>query len=272
MSDASGGSARPLIGFITRENAPHLSPASTNRTWMRRMLETRTGWPNRCLPMLIANQSGWELRNPSAFTATWMGPGSGVDVLIAPDKRDPDQLLPLSHFGDGILTWNLPLLFRTPPGYNLLVRGPANYPKDGVCPLEGVVETDWASASFSMSWKLTRKLMPVRFEVDEPICMIVPQRRGELEEFAPELRLIESDEDLQRKYELFRSSRCAAKQAEQVAKVAAQEQVEWQGDYTQGRHIDGTPGTPDHQTRRRLRPFVRPQREQLSGFDLAEIE
>ena len=25
-----------------------------------------------------------------------------------------------------------------------------------------------------MSWKLTRKLMPVRFEVDEPICMIVP--------------------------------------------------------------------------------------------------
>ena len=27
-----------------------------------------------------------------------------------------------------------------------------------------------------MNWKLTRKLMPVRFEVDEPICMIVPQR------------------------------------------------------------------------------------------------
>ncbi len=29
-----------------------------------------------------------------------------------------------------------------------------------------------------MNWKFTRKLMPVRFEVDELICMIVPQRRA----------------------------------------------------------------------------------------------
>ena len=29
-----------------------------------------------------------------------------------------------------------------------------------------------------MNWKFTRKLTPVRFEVDEPIGMIVPQRRG----------------------------------------------------------------------------------------------
>ena len=36
-----------------------------------------------------------------------------------------------SLFGHGILTWTLPYLFRTPPGYNLLARGPANWPKDG---------------------------------------------------------------------------------------------------------------------------------------------
>jgi hypothetical protein len=184
-----------------------------------------------------------------------------VDVKIAPDKRDIGQFLPSSHFGNGILTWDLPMLFRTPPGYNLLVRGPANYPKDAVCPLEGIVETDWASASFSMSWKFTRKLMPVRFEVDEPICMIVPQRRAELEEFAPELRRIESDEDLQRKHEFFLRSRGAASQSEQAARVAAGQQPEWQADYTRGRHRDGEAGTPDHQTRRHLRSFVQPQHE-----------
>jgi hypothetical protein len=173
---------------------------------MSEMADKRIGWPNRCLPMLIANQSGWELRNPCGFTATWIGEG-GVDVMIALDKRDAGQLLPASHFGNGILTWHLPILFRTPPGYNLLVRGPANYPKDAVSPLEGIVETDWASASFSMNWKFTRKLMPVRFEVGEPICMVVPQRRADLEEFAPELRRIESDEDLQRKYGSFLRSR-----------------------------------------------------------------
>jgi Family of unknown function (DUF6065) len=261
MSDKSNRPARPLIGFITRDDAPEITPAPISRTWMRQMSETGIGWPNRCLPMLIANQSGWELRNPCAFTATWFGQQDGVDVMIAPDRREAGQLLPSSHFGYGILTWHLPMLFRTPPGYNLLVRGPANYPKDAVCPLEGVVETDWASASFSMSWKFTRKLMPVRFEVDEPICMIVPQRRAELEEFAPELRRIESDEDLQRKHESFLRSRHEAGRIQAATNVAAGERVQWQGDYTRGGHADGEAGTPDHQTRRHLPAFVQLQHE-----------
>ena len=262
MSDKANRPARPLIGFITRDTAPQITPAPISRTWMSKLSETRKGWPNRCLPMLTANQSGWELRNRCPFTATWLGQENDVDVMIKPDQSDADQFLPVSHFGDGILTWHLPMLFRTPEGYNLLVRGPANYPKDAVSPLEGIVETDWASASFSMSWKLTRKLMPVRFEVDEPICMIVPQRRAELEEFAPELRRIESDEDLQRKHEFFLRSRDAAKQIEQVARVAAGEQVEWQGDYTRGRHTDGEAGASDHQTRRHLRSFVQHEKRQ----------
>ncbi|OBA58901.1 hypothetical protein A5647_19085 [Mycobacterium sp. 1100029.7] len=248
--------ARPLIGFITGENAPQIAPAPVHREWMTKQSEADKGWPSRCLPMLIANQSGWELRNPSAFTATWFGQDNGVDVLIEADSYAADQLLPASHFGNGILTWRLPMLFRTPPGYNLLVRGPANYPKDAVSPLEGIVETDWASASFSMSWKFTRKTMPVRFEVGEPICMIVPQRRAELEEFTPELKSIESDEDLQRKHELFLRERGEQKHAEQIARVAAGDRVDWQGDYTRGKHRDGEAGAPDHQTRRHLRPFA----------------
>jgi Family of unknown function (DUF6065) len=256
----SNGQDRPLIGFITRDNAPRITPAPISRAWMAEMSEKRIGWPARCLPMLIANQSGWELRNRCGFTATWFQQ-DGVDVRVAPDKHDASQFLPSSHFGNGILTWHLPMLFRTPPGYNLLVRGPANYPKDGVSALEGIVETDWASASFSMSWKLTRKLWPVRFEVDEPICMIVPQRRAELEEFAPELRSIESDQELQRKHEFFLQSRNVTSQAEQAARVAAGKSVQWQGDYTRGRHADGEAGTPDHQTRRHLRSFVQPQHE-----------
>jgi hypothetical protein len=249
----SGGPPdRPLLGFVTGDNAPPIMPAPIGRAWMSRM---PLSWPNRCLPMLIANQSGWELRNPCAFTATWMGREDRLGVTIAPDQRDSGQLLPRSEFGGGILTWHLPLLFRTPPGYNLLVRGPANYPKDGASPLEGVVETDWASSSFSMSWKLTRKLMPVRFEVDEPICMIVPQRRGELEEFAPELRPIRCDEELRRKHEFFLHSRGDLGRLQAAAQVDAGERVPWQGDYTRGRHADGAAGAADHQTRRHLRAF-----------------
>jgi Family of unknown function (DUF6065) len=258
MSDDSNVPDRPLIGFITGDHAPPISPAPINRTWMSEM---RRGWANRCLPLLIANQGGWELRNPSAFSATWMGGDNRTDLMIVPDTRDPGQFLPASNFGYGILTWHLPMLFRTPAGYDLLVRGPANHPKDAVSALEGIVETDWASASFSMSWKFTRKLMPVRFEIDEPICMIVPQRRGELEEFAPELRHIGSDEDLRRKHEFFLRSRHEMGQAQAATDAAAGERVPWQGDYARGSHADGEAGAQDHQTRRQLRPFVQPQDE-----------
>jgi uncharacterized protein DUF6065 len=206
--------------------------------------------------MLIANQSGWEVRNPCAFTAMWTGADDRMSLMVAPHTREPGQFLPSSHFGFGILTWHLPMLFRTPPGYNLLARGPANYPKDGVYPLEGIVETDWSSASFSMSWKFTRPLMSVRFEVDEPICMIVPQRRAELQEFAPELRRIESDEDLRRKHEFFLRSRDDLGRVQAATDTAAGERLPWQGDYTRGRHADGDAGAHDHQTRLHLRPFV----------------
>src|ERR1700761_9094898 len=257
MSDEFNTPDRPLIGFITRDNAPQISPAPISRAWMSEM---RGGWPNRCLPMLIANQSGWELRNPSAFTATWIGREDRMDVMIVPDKRDPDQFLPRGDFGNGILTWHLPMLFRTPAGFNLLVRGPANYPKDAISPLEGVVETDWSSASFSMSWKFTRKLMPVRFEVDEPICMIVPQRRGGMELFTPQLRRIESEEELRRKHEFFLQSRHEMGQIQAATNTAAGERVPWQGDYTRGSHADGDAGAHDPQTRRHLLPFGEPQR------------
>src|SRR5262249_54676573 len=112
-----------------------------------------------------------------------------------------------------------------------------------------------------MSWKLPCKLRPVRFEVDEPICMIVPQRRGELEEFAPELRRIESDEDLRSKHEIFLRSRGEIGRIHAATNVSAGERVQWQGDYTRGRHAYGEDGAQDHQTRRHLRSFVHEKRQ-----------
>jgi hypothetical protein len=252
MSDKSEGQARPLIAYATTDNPPPITPAPISRAWMSAI---RDGWPNRCLPMLIANQGGWEVRNPSAFTATWMGGNNSADITVVPAKRD-SVFLPSGHFGFGILTWHLPFLFRTPPGYNLLARGPVNYPKDAVCPLEGIVETDWTNASFSMSWKFTRPHMPVRFEVDEPICLIVPQRRAELEEFVPELRPMASDEELSQKYEFWLRQRGEYGRIQRATNASLGEKVPWQGDYTRGNHTDGEPGAPDHQTRLHLRPFL----------------
>jgi hypothetical protein len=91
--------------------------------------------------------------------------------------------------------------------------------------------------------------------------MIVPQRRAELEEFTPELRLIESDEELHRKHEFFLGSRGALGREQEAAAAAEKDRVPRQGDYTRGRHADGEPGAADHQTRRHLRSFAQHQPE-----------
>jgi hypothetical protein len=159
----------------------------------------------------------------------------------------------MSHFGSGILTWNLPYLFRTPPGYNLLVRGPANWPKDGASALEGIVETDWSPATFTMNWKLTRPHWPVEFKENEPICMLVPQRRGELEAFRPAVQNLSRAPWLARLYARWSQSRYTFLRELHEPGSAARQQG-WQRDYLRGVLPDGERAC-EHQTHLTLQPF-----------------
>lgn len=221
------------------------------------MNETEERWANRCLPLLMANEAGWVLLNPLAFQATWDGGGSTDALTIEFEERDV-QLRPAeSHFGYGIVTWTVPYLFRTPPGYNLLARGPANWPKDGVAPLEGLVETDWSVATFTMNWKLTRPNHSVTFEADEPFCMIVPMRRGELRSFQPQVRDIRSDPKAHAGAETYAESRhelVVQKFLGRYARDFESARLAWQRHYFRGLSPSGQPA-PEHETTLSLPAF-----------------
>src|SRR6266487_585141 len=192
-----------LTAYAIHEAAAmRIVPASRSRTWMD---ETPQRFAYRCLPLVIANQAGWLILNPRPFRAVWDGTAAISGVAI--EALDGGVPAASSHFGNGVVTWNLPYLFRTSPGYNLLVRGPANCSKDGSSPLEGIVETDWSPATFTMNWKLTRPNLPVVFDSEEPICMIVPQRRGELEAFRPRVRSLLRAPRLASEYERWSHGR-----------------------------------------------------------------
>jgi hypothetical protein len=57
-----------------------------------------------------------------------------------------------SQFGSGIVTFSPPWLFRTPPGWDLYVKGPSNRWKVNCVPLEGIVETWWLNYTFTLNW------------------------------------------------------------------------------------------------------------------------
>jgi hypothetical protein len=260
MTTSSGDGARDvppdLLAFPLGNGPwPRIAPAARWRKWMN---DTHARWANRCLPLLVANEHGWVLLNSYPFVATWTGEDHQTSLKIEFSGEEvPPQPRPESHFGYGIVTWTIPYLFQTPPGYNLLVRGPANWPKDGAHALEGLVETDWSLATFTMNWKITRPNHPVSFDEDEPYCMIVPQRRGELRSFRPRIRQLAQAPDIREAVDRHAESRHQLS----VGKFLAEHSLEfephtlaWEQDYFRGRRLDGTLAA-EHEKHLRLPDF-----------------
>jgi Family of unknown function (DUF6065) len=253
-----------------------LTAAPVDRDWMDAS-DRRAAY--RCLPLAIANQAGWLLPCPAGLTAYWDG-GPGKDSVRldfdpppgaapAPDPFGGFSVVSFaapapawyhdarvsSHFGNGVITFSIPYLFRTPPGVNLWVKGPSNFIKDGVQPLEGVVETDWLPATFTMNWKLTRPYHAVRFEPGEPICMLVPVPRGLAEGLEPLYAPLGTNPELERDYREWERSRAAFNAALADERPEAVQRG-WQRDYMKGLTPRGARAA-EHQTRLQLREFRR---------------
>jgi hypothetical protein len=260
-----------------------VTPAVVDRAWMDASHQRA---PYRCLPLVIANQAGWWLRCPTSFTAIWDGglakenvqihfetPSDTTDLsaLFAPITVSADvravevqgDARITSHFGSGVITFAIPYLFRTPRGINLWVKGPCNYFKDGVQPLEGVVETDWLPSTFTMNWKLTRPHHGVRFERGEPICMIVPIPRGLAEQLQPIYVPLDANPELAQEYRDWEKSRSAFNaDLSRLSPEAVRRG--WQRDYMKGLTPSGEQ-VQEHQTRLRLRPFTRDEETQANA-------
>jgi hypothetical protein len=143
-----------------------LRPSPPRRNWMDESTHTY-----KCLPLVIANQWGWQILCPTDVVVTWDGnPNpSGLHVQVAP------QYLPAikSQFGSGIVTFSPPWLFRTTQGWDLYLKGPSNRWKPNCVPLEGIIETWWLNYTFTLNWKLVEPGM-VSFARGESLGQLVP--------------------------------------------------------------------------------------------------
>ena len=241
----------PLIAYRLNNNRMPIITGPNDRLWMD---QTPSRFAYRCMPMLISNQSGWMILSNHRISVIWDGRQALEGVRINCLSGDPGLCNAVSIFGSGILTFTLPYLFRTPPGYNLVAQGPTNRPKDGISALSGVIETDWAEATFTMNWMITRPHHAITFEKDEPICMIIPQKRYEIERFQPIIRDITSDPELNEDYLKWAESR---RKFNEDLKVPGSKATKdgWQKHYTQGKTITEKRST-SHQSKLNLREAI----------------
>jgi len=241
-----------FVGYLTGEGPLDIRPAPLERDWMD---ATSERYAYRCLPLNIANTYGWEILCPAAFTATWNGL-TAIDAIAI--KMDDDGSAPgmvTSHFGHGVLTFQVPCLFRTAPGFDLMVQGPINRPKDAIQGLTGVVETDWSPYTFTMNWRFTRADTAVRFDKGEPFCHVFPLRRRDIEDIEPTLRPLVDDPETKIQHDCWAASRVQfnrdLNQPGSIATVAG-----WQKRYHQGVDMEGRDIAPGHRTKVRVRRFT----------------
>jgi len=241
------GEVKKLLCYRIHDDAPAIVPAAAERAWMN---ATRQHFAYRCLPLTIANSMGWEILCPITISAEWNG-GPELDDLTV-NCSDPALVkrFAQSHFGHGILTFQTHYLFRTQRAAALWVRGSPNSPKDGIAPLEGIVETDWLNFTFTMNWIFTRPGR-VTFEKDEPFCFITPFGYHGLDRLIPEIMPISANRELARAYKNYEKLRrnFNKKLAENDPETG---QKGWQKWYLRGEHPSGDPGNPRHISKLRL--------------------
>ncbi|MBP2276820.1 MULTISPECIES: DUF6065 family protein [Sphingomonas] len=242
-----------LTAYLHPGWAPLIRPAPATRAWMDLTPES---FAYRCLPLNIANAQGWEVLSPCGFTASWDGgtDPSGVTITLD-DGADPARA-PVSLFGQGIITFHIEAIFRTPPGWNLWVGGSPNRAKDAIAPLTGIVETDWSPFTFTMNWRFTRPGATVRFEPMEPFCFLFPLQRAAIEAFAPAFAPLDADPATAARFHAWSAARDAFHLESQRNPPTAPAD-RWQKHYYRGEDVAGEKLVADHRTKLKLRAFDR---------------
>ena len=235
-----------LDAFTEHRNNPALVPGKSRRDWMD---SSSDRYAYRCLPLTMANATGWELRCPFALEIGWNGGPEAEDISVKSPKGTHTAGLAQSHFKQGIVSFHTGYLFRTPPGWAVWCMGPPNLPKDGIYPLSGLVETDWLPFPFTMNWMMTRPGR-VTFEKDEPFCFITLIEHGRLDQVEPKIKDIETEPELKSDYKAWNTSR-----HEFLEKLIARDpdtvEQGWQRHYMQAAPPSGKKPA-SHMTKRRL--------------------
>ncbi|MEZ6024457.1 MAG: DUF6065 family protein [Hyphomonadaceae bacterium] len=241
--------AMKLTCYRGSDTAAAIVPGRPERDWMDSAPERQ---PYRCLPLTIANTTGWEMQSPIGFSAHWDGRLTPDAVKVRFDEPSSSRFVE-TYFGNGVITFHHGWHFKTEPGWDLWIGGPPNTIKHGIAPLTGIIETYWLPQPFTMNWRFTAP-GTVRFEKDESFALIMPVPHSAIDDVEPVIEhLQDNPEDMAATKSWLESRRDWIRRKEEGGPDAPTDQ--WQRHYFQGVNADGTPGPSDHIAKRRVKPL-----------------
>jgi hypothetical protein len=179
-----------ITAYPLSNHAVAITPQPNDRAWTTEIGETAA-----VLALSTAGGRGWDLLAPYAFEATWNGGPSHEDIDIRIETPNIDAPAFVQSFlGHGLLTFYPGYQIKTEGDQVLWVRGPINLPKDGLYPLECLVDAAVLPCTVTIHWQCTRPNHTIRFAADEPFATLLLCPKSAPEN--PTLDVVRQDADL----------------------------------------------------------------------------
>ena len=151
----------------------------------RQIFDNGHSFAYKCVPLVEANKFGYELFVKEDIVIEWNGQQEKNDVIV---HSGPGY----SHFGIGTFTLGNIGIWKTPPGYDLLLTpSPNSDTMDKFYALSALIETDWLNYPWFLSIRLTRP-GKITIPAETTLANVMLIKRFK-EESAPEI--IEYDEN-----------------------------------------------------------------------------
>lgn len=168
-----------------RTNPPEIRQGDIRRDWMD---ETYKKHAYQCLPLTVANTTGWEILLKEELVVQWDG-GNSVPKILSGEKTE-DGFTQAQQSIVGMVSFMLGWVIKTEEPYSVWISGSPNYFIDGAAPLTATIPTWWWPDEFQMNWKITKIGEPVIFQKGTPICFFTIAdnsllERVKFEEFSP---------------------------------------------------------------------------------------
>jgi hypothetical protein len=151
----------------TTQNPPEIKQSRFNRDWMD---ATYNKHAYQCLPLTVANVTGWELILQQDVLVQWDG-GNTVPRILEGEKFDDRPIAIPSIIG--MMSFTTGWAFNTEDGYSTWISGSPNYFVDGAVPLTASIPSYWWPDEFNMNWQITKVGEPVLFPKGMPIMHFV---------------------------------------------------------------------------------------------------
>jgi hypothetical protein len=139
-----------------------------------------------CLPLTIANQSGFVVKSNVDMTLFWPG-GESRAIIDLHGKQHANESESIqnfyNNFGSGIVSIANSFILRTPPGINLMTIQPPNYFIPGAHVMTGIVEADNLRGHFTFNLKVTTPGIKVHIKKGDWLGAFIPTPRYFIEQF-----------------------------------------------------------------------------------------